>query len=111
MSEQDRTEQTSLASRVRAGVALLDYTRPNWWTRIDPDRLCIWSPCNCVLGQLDGDYERGADAMFGEDEQYGNPRAYGLEGYSDNPDGYRVETQRLTRLWSFVIRQRQAVSQ
>jgi hypothetical protein len=110
VTTQDRTEHTSLASRVRAGVELLDIMRPKWWTRVNPNSLNMWSPSLCVLGQMAGDYECGADALFGEDEELGNPRAYGLEGFSEGHEDYRTETRHLTRLWAYVIRQRQAVA-
>lgn len=48
------------ARRVRRGIAFLDRVHPGWRNKINPKRLDIASSRDCVLGQLYGDYFRGA---------------------------------------------------
>ena len=38
---------------------MLDERLPGWRDEIEPERLYLGSTCNCVLGQLFDDYERG----------------------------------------------------
>jgi hypothetical protein len=47
---------TSIDERVAAGAAWLDANRPGWWQRINLDTLDLGDPCECVLGQEDGNY-------------------------------------------------------
>lgn len=42
--------------RAARGAALLDEMHPNWWMKIDIERLNIHSSKDCVLGQLFGNY-------------------------------------------------------
>lgn len=93
----------SYADRVRAGVALLDEKVPGWHERIDLDRFAMNSCARCVLGQLFGGFVVGAFAvgldMSGSDEvAAGFDLAWGEVGY-----------RTLTRLWRYVIRQRQSL--
>lgn len=46
----------TISERVARGTAWLDENRPGWIDEIDLDRLLMSSPCNCVLGQLYGNY-------------------------------------------------------
>lgn len=51
--------------QIARGVALLDQTDPGWMDRIDVLSLAL-SDCNrCVLGQLHGEFFRGAAKQFG----------------------------------------------
>lgn len=52
------------AARVAAGAAFLDERMPGWAERIDLGRLDLDDECNCVIGQLTGDYINGV-AQFG----------------------------------------------
>jgi nucleoside 2-deoxyribosyltransferase len=47
------------AARAAAGARFLDERRPGWAGRIDMDRLALIDDCDCILGQLDGTYDRG----------------------------------------------------
>jgi len=108
MDETKSTERTSLASRVRAGVKLLDEELPGWEQRMNLASFDVWLARSCVLGQLFGHYRQGATALFGP-EWDAEPAGYGFDvSYCD--EGHET-CRRLTRLWSFAIRQRQAVSQ
>lgn len=46
------------AVRVARGVALLDEHRPGWWKRIQVNALKMQNTCLCVIGQLEGNFER-----------------------------------------------------
>jgi hypothetical protein len=46
-----------------AGARFLDERRPGWAGRIDLDRLALIDECDCILGQLDGTYDRGLAAL------------------------------------------------
>ena len=45
---------------VRLGAKLLDKKFPGWAKKITPDILELNDPHRCVLGQLYGDFEKGA---------------------------------------------------
>jgi hypothetical protein len=59
----------SIAERVAKGAALLDKKNPGWWKpdaapiAIDLDDLELSSDCNCVLGQLAGNYAEGVSGL------------------------------------------------
>lgn len=56
----DATSDYMQRRRVRAGIALFDdKLNYDWRERIDPDRLDVSSPGNCVLGMVFGDYATG----------------------------------------------------
>lgn len=46
------TYESPVAERVQAGIAWLDENEPGWRDRIDPSRLQLSSPHNCVVGQV-----------------------------------------------------------
>lgn len=48
--------QTLAAMAAARGARYLDRTMPGWWRRVDPTDLDLGCPCNCVLGQLEGDF-------------------------------------------------------
>lgn len=48
-----------LENSVQRGVGLLDRKMPDWYRRINTDRLSMISKSNCILGQLYGTYETG----------------------------------------------------
>ena len=54
---------TDYAACAAAGAAFLDKRRPGWAERIDLDRLALADDCDCILGQLDGTYNRGLAAL------------------------------------------------
>lgn len=81
---------------VRAGVALLDEKVPEWHGRIDVGTLDIAHWKRCILGQLTGD--------FNSDE------AAALDGGYPAEHGFLGDPVTLNRLWSYVVKQRQAVA-
>jgi len=105
MDETQVTERTSLASRVRAGVALLDAERPRWWEDVNVGTLRMNDTCNCVLGQLYQDFHEASDRFWGNSDIDAPSRF----GFDVAPHGgyHSDEFATLERLWSFVIRQRQ----
>jgi len=56
-------EMDYLQERVRAGAAWLDGVDPSWRERIDLGRLQLAECCECILGQLYGNYAGGLDAL------------------------------------------------
>lgn len=95
----------SYAERVRAGVALLDEQSPRWWKHVDVACLDMDHCLRCVLGQVFGNYLRGADMLEIDPQQYGFDVGvpYKLAGDQSEDLHYYV----LTRLWTYVIRTRQ----
>lgn len=49
--------------RIARGAALLDEQRPGWRDEIDVETLDLASECDCILGQLHGDYLEGVDML------------------------------------------------
>jgi hypothetical protein len=75
----------TIVERVAAGVALLDRTTPGWDTKISLADLRIESPCDCVCGQVFGNYD------LRPEESQGNKDAdYGFEAASARTDSYSV---------------------
>jgi hypothetical protein len=110
MDTQKSTERTSLASRVRAGVAFLDWYDADWWTRVHAGTLDVNHPCGCVLAQVSGQNYYTARAALDDQVNPGiDLAALGFDGQvdMDDEDASNCEFEALTRLWSFVIRQRQ----
>lgn len=58
--------------RAKAGAALLDIIRPGWANDIQPERLDLSSCTSCVLGQLYGRYDVGAEKLFAMRDSEGN---------------------------------------
>ena len=50
-------------AEVRRGAALLDKMQPGWAKQINTTTLEMGSSCDCILGQLYGDYIDGAKAI------------------------------------------------
>lgn len=48
-----------IPANVARGAALLDDRMPGWRDEIDTVRLNLGNSCDCVLGELLGDYDRG----------------------------------------------------
>lgn len=83
-------------SSMREAIAALDNNVPDWYNRVDVDRLCMISSRDCILGQV---YEN-------------EPRAYGESGYGH---GLRVLGMKgstafanFDRTWREVILHRRA---
>jgi hypothetical protein len=50
---------TKIPVSVEHGAALLDERLPGWRAAIDADSLDLSSGCDCVLGQVFGDFNKG----------------------------------------------------
>ena len=79
----------SLISRVRRGAALLDKKRRSkaWRKKIDLDRLNMATSCNCIGGQLYGNYVDAPEWLMSSDAFIG----LGLDYFDD--------VRALTRAW------------
>lgn len=63
-------------TEIACGMALLDERRPGWRDEIDVKTLDLGSECNCILGQLDGDY---LDSVLDMGLGIGESRRYGFD--------------------------------
>jgi hypothetical protein len=52
------------SARAKVGALLLDVIQPDWFNKIDLDRLNLRDASACVLGQLFGEYKAGAERLF-----------------------------------------------
>lgn len=86
---------------VARGAALLDEKRPGWEKEINLNRLLMYEPCLCILGQLYGMYYQGRDrlgiAMHGGG-------AFGFYVDFDSPPGLTYNL--LTITWANLIIER-----
>ena len=58
-----------IANRARSGARLMDELFPGWAERIDKARLDMANVCDCVRGQVFGDYYNGPErGRIGNDE-------------------------------------------
>lgn len=95
----DRSVLVQRRSKAAAGAALLDRLVPGWWRRIRLRKLDIADGCNCVTGQLFGDFEKGLNRL---DLSHDEARAYGLERATTDLYGYYG----LTNAWKNEVRAR-----
>jgi hypothetical protein len=72
------------------GAALLDERLPGWRDHIDPTTLRLEDGCNCILGQLFGDYGKGIDMLGVSPTQFGFVKG-------------RTTYERLTAAWKRVL--------
>ena len=91
---------------VERGAALLDERKPGWDRKVDLEKLDLYSPCNCVLGQVYGDrlshydgygYNRGLRLL---ELHYQGSK---LHGFTAMPNGYHGN---LTAAWRRLIEKR-----
>jgi len=50
---------------IQNGASLLDNHMPNWYDKIDLEKLDMFSCEHCILGQLYGTFHAGYDKLFG----------------------------------------------
>lgn len=90
----------SIHDCVRRGAALLDQHLPEWWKKIDIDKLWMHNTCKCILGQCYGSFSEGKLAL--KLSQYSS---------SDSDNGFEVaingDYRRLEAEWVRVITERQ----
>lgn len=53
-----------IKNRVIKGAKFLDTKMPGWYNKIDISRFNINNPCNCIIGQLYGDFWKELDIVF-----------------------------------------------
>lgn len=100
---------STIAERVAAGVAWLDWKLPDWWrdTRIDLSAFDMSEDCRCVVGQLSpqGHYGNAvATHWLDLDEEMATELGFwaGVALFPDNRTDYRA----LENEWRRVIEQR-----
>jgi|tagenome__1003787_1003787.scaffolds.fasta_scaffold18907139_1 hypothetical protein len=113
------------AGRVKAAADILDQYAGDWWSLVggyidvagmvlppvNPDTLNTGDPCNCVAGQLFGDY---ADTPYGLGLM-GHPGLYAMTPSPDGTNPHKwvaydnavaAEYAELTNQWRKVIEER-----
>lgn len=94
-----------LKQRVIKGAQLLDSERPNWFTQIDTDKLHMSSLCDCILGQVYGDFETGTKELFTGDECE-TCVSYGFDWFlKEREENGNIQFE-LERLWKEQINTR-----
>ena len=109
MNQTDRNRPESLSTRVRRGVALLDEKVPGWHQRIDVDELDLRFCTTCIVGQL-----FGPGSFWGPLRTLTGLKVVGYDesrGYGFDVDPFVHDYKALERLWSYVVRTRQATQQ
>lgn len=109
----------SLLGRINDGIEFLEERYgPDWYRLLDPDKLQMDATCQCVFGQLEGDYDE-ACLSFGlsnDDACDLGFNAYVSESYVDDPWNlysgprdltYTEECATLTAIWRAVIMEAQ----
>jgi hypothetical protein len=94
---------SDLAERVERGAARLDERRPGWWGEVNVEDLDLWDDCQCVIGQLWGEYAAGVDEVLASVE-YEDDENYGFIAHTVH------QTDALTDLWRGAIERRRARS-
>lgn len=90
---------TTIQARVREGIRLLDARGPeDWRARLDAERLDIFDPGNCVLGQLFDGYTEGMKAL---DIPHSRAPIYGFTCHVGVCD-----CRELTEAWQAALRPR-----
>lgn len=93
---------TKTQERVERGAALLDERLPGWAQEIYVENLDLSDSCDCVLGQLFGDYLKGVRVLGLADETWAEPARLGFH----RPDR-RTQWETLSRAWRSLIARRQ----
>ena len=104
MSETEILQASLKAARESAvrGAEFLDERRPGWAKEIDQKLLNMWSPCDCILGQLYGCYSDGLAVVY--------PLISTDLGFSVNAsmEPYEVFFPALRKAWLELIKERLA---
>lgn len=84
------------------GADLLDRYRPGWAEEIVPEGLDLADPCDCILGQIYGQYDEGCTELSEDDGFYGSSaEAYGFTtplGWPGHPHWGLLETAWLNEI-------------
>lgn len=86
---------------VADAVEVLDSIDPTWAERVDPERINMFSPADCIIGQAFTDGKPGSFLQFKHDH---NIEALGLE--TATHDG--VAFANFDGEWTAVVHERQA---
>ena len=62
-SNEDEMRLAIITDKAARGSSLLDQLEPGWASKVDLARLDLSSECDCVIGQLHGDYNLGLIMM------------------------------------------------
>jgi hypothetical protein len=94
-----------IATRVAAGVGLLDEQEPGWLNKIDLTQFDIASTHRCVLGQVYGSFHEGVSnlGLCGDDEQGCRELEYGFDVSDSRMNEAKWEYADLQKEWVRVI--------
>ena len=99
-------------NRARKGAKLLDKVAPGWEKKIKPGVLDLANGCNCILGQVYGDYSTGltVSSIREIEEDCLAPSARFSYGFSAEGDGgtMRKRFALLTKAWLLLLAERAA---
>ncbi len=81
-----------IPASVRRGAALLDTRLPGWWEVLDEDTLDLGNQCNCILGEIFGDYDKGQQILGLSDTEAKHYGFFtrGTQLWDTLTDGWRV---------------------
>ena len=95
---------------IEAGMGLLDehYHNQSWVLMIDLGELDLKSGCNCILGQLVGDYDQGLDEMNvqGDGSEYGFAVDLEWQRMENDEENASKLWDKLTEEWIEAIKRR-----
>lgn len=77
-------------ARVAKGAAHLDRVTPGWWRLINADRLDLHSSCNCIVGQICGDFNEHFTRIGLQHPMQGVALGFNLNG-DEGWHGYALE--------------------
>lgn len=81
-----------IEQRVSNGVALLDEHKPGWRDLVNVYTLDMESTESCILGQVFGEYIKGASALgIGSAECYNATEVQSSYGFDISPDEYQKD--------------------
>lgn len=101
----------SYAENAARGARLLDKKCPGWYDKVDLSSLDMRSLCNCMLGQLYGDFMKGVDRVCDSklppypDASKSRLRFEYIFGFEAVPHGIKGPNDdlRLRREWEKII--------
>lgn len=98
----------SYTERAKRGAILLDGFKPGWFEKINLDTLQMDSLKDCILGQIYGDWDYGADAV-GMNYDRSSQEWNGFELTECEYDYFKAHTMEgLRNAWSAEVLDRMA---
>jgi len=103
------TALRTFQQRVQRGAAYLDAIKPGWAHKIDVEELDITCACQCVLGQLYGNFwtDPESDELLTQSGSFKQSITLGFN-YDEDSDDYQQIPAILERLWRHQIKKRRA---